>query len=564
MSFIRTLFLVAAAYVVNVTAGQAADLCPAGPFETDPRVIAAAIAAQPLKPRVWDESPDSRRTRPPLSDGLSQGSLGGLMRYGSDALSYDAKRYVAISVIGAWPPPDYLLRPAARSVSNPVRLASNQVVHHSGRATYTTTIARPTPDQARQFACLANRLTAASTKENSPTSGQPDTHPVSPAENRTSQKGEQCDSTGAYSIVGSDDYEASFALLSRGTPVKYDTDLSCATRSALISRIEELVVDMIEESIAEAKGTWQTPYVRSIATDVSDNLYLLLDPGTLKHSDVDIRKITPEGNTTRLAAPIPQSITHVTFTIDRTGSPLLGVNFDLYNVEPDIGPDRVPWYGSHAHRVALIAPIGLVQRHGPIESIAGDPSNHFYAISGPDIVQFTLAGDLAPFARIPQLSKPGTPYQPSYIVATPDGTLYISNSSINAIFKVTPKKTVTLLAGTLGKPGTTDGLAAEARFKSPKGLAVDRNGAIYVADSGNQTIRRIAPDGRVSTFAGQPGKRGTVDGQRMAARLDQPTSIAIDSGGTLYVANGQDNRIRKISPEGVVSTMNAQQFIDTP
>ena len=70
VSFTKTLLTIAAAYVMSVTAGWAADLCPAGPFETDPRVIAAAIAAQPLKPRVWDESPDSRHTSPPLTDGV--------------------------------------------------------------------------------------------------------------------------------------------------------------------------------------------------------------------------------------------------------------------------------------------------------------------------------------------------------------------------------------------------------------------------------------------------------------------------------------------------------------
>jgi DNA-binding beta-propeller fold protein YncE len=369
---------------------------------------------------------------------------------------------------------------------------------------------------------------------------------------------------GAYSIRGSDEFEENLALLSRGTPVKYDTDLSCATRSAFISRIQELVGDMIDESIAEAKGTWQTPHVRSIATDASDNLYLLVDPGTLKHRTVDIRKIAPAGNTTRLAAPILQSIDHSTFTIDRMGHPVVALYFDVYDVEPGADPDGVPWYGSHANRIAFTPSIGRVQLHAPIDSIAGDASNHFYATSGPDIVQFTLAGDLASFASIPQRNNSRTPHQPSYVAATPDGTLFVSNPSANAIFKVTPEKTVILLAGTLSKSGTTDGPGAEARFNSPKGLAVDRNGMIYVADSGNQTIRRISPDGRVSTFAGKPGKRGTVDGQGAAARLDLPSSIAIDSSGTLYVVNGEDNRIRKISPEGVVGTMNAQQFIDTP
>jgi len=66
----------------------------------------------------------------------------------------------------------------------------------------------------------------------------------------------------------------------------------------------------------------------------------------------------------------------------------------------------------------------------------------------------------------------------------------------------------------------------------------------------------------VSPIAGKPGKRGTADGQGRAARFDSPASIAIDSGGTLYVASGADNRVRKVSPAGVVSTVNAQQFID--
>ena len=200
MRFIKALFLVAAAYVMSVTADRAADLCPAGPFETDPRVIAAAIAAQPLKPRVWDES---RHSSPPLTDGFSWGSTGGLMHYGSDSLIYDAKRYVAVSATGTWPPRELVRR--ARSTSDFDGLPSNQIVHHSGRATFITTVARPTPDQATQFACLVNRLTATSKKEDSPTPDQPETHRMSPAENGAVREDEHCNSTGTYSIEGSDD-----------------------------------------------------------------------------------------------------------------------------------------------------------------------------------------------------------------------------------------------------------------------------------------------------------------------------------------------------------------------
>lgn len=140
--------------------------------------------------------------------------------------------------------------------------------------------------------------------------------------------------------------------------------------------------------------------------------------------------------------------------------------------------------------------------------------------------------------------------------------MFLSDASLNIIETMTMEGALTVLAGVSGKAGSNDGAALRARFNAPRGLALSRDGTVYVADSGNHTIRRIEPDGKVSTIAGKPGRRATVDGRGASARLDSPDSIAIDSTGVLYVTNGSDNLIRKISQAGAVSTLNAQPIVD--
>jgi DNA-binding beta-propeller fold protein YncE len=105
-----------------------------------------------------------------------------------------------------------------------------------------------------------------------------------------------------------------------------------------------------------------------------------------------------------------------------------------------------------------------------------------------------------------------------------------------------------------GVPGTIDGEASRARFSDPFGIAVGADGTIYVADAGeSQRIRAIAPDGRVFTVAG--GERGFADGRGAAARFNTPSGLAIDASGALYVADTGNNAIRRITPDGVVSTI---------
>lgn len=119
-----------------------------------------------------------------------------------------------------------------------------------------------------------------------------------------------------------------------------------------------------------------------------------------------------------------------------------------------------------------------------------------------------------------------------------------------------------LLAGHLAGYGTTDGSLGTARFDGPNGLVFDSQGNLFVADSNNETIRKITPQGVVSTFAGMVGQGGWVDGAGTAAQFNGPWALAIDASDNLYVADNYNSAIRKITPAGVVSTLAGSPYSD--
>ena len=113
---------------------------------------------------------------------------------------------------------------------------------------------------------------------------------------------------------------------------------------------------------------------------------------------------------------------------------------------------------------------------------------------------------------------------------------------------------ITLLAGG-ANPGAADGVGAAASFSRPVGLAHDAAGNVYVADTGNNTIRRIAPDGTVTTLAGgDANNSGNADGTGSAARFNAPSGMAVGPDGDLYVADSTNSRIRRVTTGGVVTT----------
>ncbi|MBL9201349.1 MAG: immunoglobulin domain-containing protein [Opitutaceae bacterium] len=144
---------------------------------------------------------------------------------------------------------------------------------------------------------------------------------------------------------------------------------------------------------------------------------------------------------------------------------------------------------------------------------------------------------------------------PSSIVIDSSGNFYIADTGSHVIRKMTAAGAVTTIAGLAGVPGSVDGPVATARFNAPAGIAIDPAGNIYVADSFNHTIRTISPSGVVATLAGSPGISSPAsDGVGSLARFNVPTGVAVDSVGTVYVADSFNHAIRRITAGGTVST----------
>jgi sugar lactone lactonase YvrE len=142
---------------------------------------------------------------------------------------------------------------------------------------------------------------------------------------------------------------------------------------------------------------------------------------------------------------------------------------------------------------------------------------------------------------------------PFGIAAGRDGTVYVADAGVSQrIRALTPDGRVITIAGS--DSGFADGPARAARFNTPSGLAIDASGALYVADTGNNAIRRIAPDGQVTTVAGDP-EPGYRDGRGRDARFNGPIGVAVDSAGRVIVADTYNDRIRVIDQDGMVRTI---------
>ena len=162
----------------------------------------------------------------------------------------------------------------------------------------------------------------------------------------------------------------------------------------------------------------------------------------------------------------------------------------------------------------------------------------------------TLAGGIAGFADGNGLAARFS--TPSGVAVDRSGALYVADTGNNAVRRVGPDGTTTTVAGG-GVAGFRDGTGAEARFDAPIGIAVDGHARVLVADTYNDRIRFITPDGAVSTLAGST--RGFADGPASEARFDTPCGIAVAGDGTIYVADAGNDRIRAITPAGLVSTV---------
>jgi sugar lactone lactonase YvrE len=311
-------------------------------------------------------------------------------------------------------------------------------------------------------------------------------------------------------------------------------------------------------------------YPWGVAVDGSGNLYVA---DTYNHT---IRKITPAGVVTTLAGTARSS-----GSADGTGSAAqfnqpAGVAVDgsgnVYVADTDnntirkITPAGVvttlagtaTFYGGSADGTGSAArfywPFGVAVDGSGNVYVADGANDTIRKITSAGVVT-TLAGTAGSPGSTDGTGSAARFYNPYGVAVDGSGNVYVADVLNHTIRKITPAGVATTLAGTAGSSGSADGTGSAARFYYPYGVAVDGSGNVYVADTYNHTIRKITPAGVVTTLAGTPGRGSSVDGTGSAALFYQPAGVAVDGSGNVYVADTWNNRIRKITPAGVVTTL---------
>lgn len=286
--------------------------------------------------------------------------------------------------------------------------------------------------------------------------------------------------------------------------------LLSASIATFISSAQIIVTTLAGSTSGFADGSGvdaQFHFPQGVATDDSGNVYVS------DASNHKIRKITPAGVVSTLAGSTQgyaddtgdaaQFNTPIGVATDATGNMYIG---DLFNYS-----------------------IRKITQAAEVSTLAGSTTIGF--ADGP--------GNVAQFSA------------PWGVATDAAGNVYVADISNDNIRKITPAGVVSTLAG-FGQ-GFADGIGAAAKFVQPRGVATDTAGNVYVADTGNCKIRKITPSGEVSTLAGSTA--GFADGTGATAQFNQPFGLTTDAAGNVYVADTFNNKIRKITPEGLVSTL---------
>ena len=192
----------------------------------------------------------------------------------------------------------------------------------------------------------------------------------------------------------------------------------------------------------------------------------------------------------------------------------------------------------------------------PVGSIyVADTYNHTIRVIATDGTVSTLAGTAGAPGSVNGTGGAARFFSPSGLAIATDGTVFVSDTFNHIIRRVSINGVVTTVAGTAGSQGAVNGAGASARFSYPYGLAIDSWSNLYVADSISHAVRKIDTLGGVTTVAGTIGVAGSVDNSGILASFNQPSGIAIDLAGNIYVADTSNSTIRLISAGGVVTTL---------
>lgn len=275
----------------------------------------------------------------------------------------------------------------------------------------------------------------------------------------------------------------------------------------------------------------------AIAIDVNGNLYVG-DTGNRK-----IRKITPEGMVTTFSG---------SGNLESVDGNAASAGFVA--IRGVAVADSGIVYVSEGSKIRKITADGtvttLVQGGGFSgylfgRGIAVDKIGNVYASQESTIFKISPAGAVTTFIST-------SPFQPWGLAVDDSGNCYVSDTSSHKLYRITPSGVMNFMAGA-GAADSDDGMGAAASFDLPIGVAVDRDGTVYVADRNNHKIRKVTSGGLVTTLAGAGA--GSANGTGAAARFRNPNGVALDGGGNLYVADTLNHIIRKITPAGEVTRL---------
>jgi sugar lactone lactonase YvrE len=204
-------------------------------------------------------------------------------------------------------------------------------------------------------------------------------------------------------------------------------------------------------------------------------------------------------------------------------------------------------------------PVGVAVDGAGNAYVADEVNSTIRKISRAGLVT-TLAGTAGNWGSADGMGSAAQFDQPSGVAVDGAGNVYVSDLGNDTIRRVTPTGSVTTIAGSAGNPGSSDGTGTAALFNYPAGLAIDALGNLYVADSNNQAVRKVVPtpvngatEWVVSTLAGSAGQMGSANGTGSTAQFDFPYGVTVDAAGNVYVADSQNCAIRMITQGGVVT-----------
>ncbi len=363
-----------------------------------------------------------------------------------------------------------------------------------------------------------------------------------------------------------------------GTAASFDSPLSVAVDAdgnayvASGSAIRKITPDGVVSTLAGGMATGSSDgtgasasfYMpKGVAVDSAGNVYVA------DHYNRTVRKVTPAGVVTTLAGTAgvignadgtgaAASFSDLNgITVDGQGNVYVADNYVVRKITPDGVVSTLA--GAPANQ-SQVDGTGSAAGFGYMVGIVADPDGNLFVVDAGTIRKVTQSGVVTTIAgranwreHVDGTGTDARFYEPYGIGIDANRNLYVTELS-HTIRKVTPEGVVTSVAGTSTVSGHSDGTGTNASFNEPQGVAADASGNLYVADTSNHEIRKVSAAGVVTTLAGSPAITGSADGTGAAASFNGPYGVAGQAGGVLYVADTSNHRIRKVTASGEVST----------